>query len=398
VLVVGAGRAGLAAAEELRHLGYSGTVTVVGEEPTPTYDRTACSKGLLTGLQLPSDVLLPIRVHPGDIEWQRGVRAVDIDLGSRAVLTDTGTTYHYDGLVIATGTRPVLPTGWRYGAPGLYTVHGLADVEPLARDLRQSDRVVVIGAGLTGCEVAYAVRSLRRDCVLVDSRQQVLTQAIGARAGWLVTQELLRDGISMRLGRRVSGIATGRHSWHVQLDDGETIDTDLVVATLGERPDTSWLAGSGLDITDGVLCDPTLRVVGAEGVVAAGSVARWPNQRFDNRPVRYGNWIAALEQGRAAARSLLDPEAPAFGLVPRIWSELGDLRIQVFGERPDDADEEVTLVRPGRVDAARAGVLVSYTVRGRPVGLLAINASSAFVGAMRELVAVPARVPAIQDF
>jgi NADPH-dependent 2,4-dienoyl-CoA reductase/sulfur reductase-like enzyme len=287
----------------------------------------------------------------------------------------------------------VLPDGWRPGAPGLHTVHSLADVGHLGRDLRRADRVVVIGAGLTGCEVAYAVRSLLRECVLVDGQHQVLTRAIGARAGWLVTQELLRDGISMRLGRRVTGITNGLGRWRVQLDDGEDIDTDVVVATLGERPDTTWLAGSGLDITDGVLCDPALRVVGAEGVVAAGSVASWPNLRYGDRPVRYGQWISALEQGRAAARSLLDPNPPAVVLVPRFWSELGELRIQVGGERPDHADEHIAMVRPGRLDAARAGVLVSYTIRGRTVGVVAINASPAFAKAMRELAAAPARQP-----
>src|SRR5258708_38157041 len=109
VLVVGAGPAGMAAAEELRRLGYPGKGTVVGDEPTPTYDRTACSKGLLTGLLLPSDVRLPMRPYTGDIGWRRGQRAVDIDLVSRAVTTGTGSTYHYDGRVIATGARPVLP-------------------------------------------------------------------------------------------------------------------------------------------------------------------------------------------------------------------------------------------------------------------------------------------------
>ena len=391
MLVVGAGPAGLAAAEELRRLGYSGEITVVGDEPTPPYDRTACSKGLLTGLLRPADVLLPMRGPAKDIDWRRGGRAVAVDLAARVLLTDSGTTYHYDGLVIATGTRAVLPAGWLPGAPGLHTVHGLSDVGPLGRDLRRAERVVVIGAGLTGCEVACAVRSLLRECVLVDGQQQVLTRAIGARAGLLVTQELLRDGISMRLGRRVAGIFRGNRRWQIQLDDGEFIDADVVVATLGERPDTSWLADCGLDIADGVLCDPLLRVVGAEGVVAAGSAACWPNVRYGDQPVRYGQWISALEQGRAAARSLLDPEPPAVVLVPRFWSELGELRIQVCGERPDGADEQLTRTRPGRVHSARAGILVSYTIRGRPIGLVAINASTAFASGMRELVSATAR-------
>jgi len=390
VLVVGGGPAALSAAEELRRLGFSGELTVVAEEPRPPYDRTACSKDVLTGRRRPSEVVLSSG-YPNQIGWRHGGRAVAVDTEARTVVTDAGRTYHYDGLVVATGTRPVLPLGWVPGAPGLHTVHGLADVEPLRYDLRRAGRVVVVGAGLIGCEVAYGVRSLLRECVLVDSSPQVLSRAIGDCVGGLVTQEMRADGIPMWLGRTVESVINVGDHWQVELDDGEIIDADVVVATMGERPDTSWLSGTGLDLVDGIRCDPALRVVETDGrlvdgVVAAGSVARWPNLRYGTRLTRYGQWVSARDQGRAAARSLLDPDPPPVTLVPRFWSQLGDVRIQVAGEWPDDADVTVTAVEPGRRDA-RSGVLLSYTVDGRPVGLVALNAPSVFAESARFLCA-----------
>jgi NADPH-dependent 2,4-dienoyl-CoA reductase/sulfur reductase-like enzyme len=388
ILIVGGGPAALSAAVELGRLGFSGELTAVCEETYPPYDRTACSKGLLTGLRRPSDVFLPISPD-ADIQWCMGRRAVGLDPVARAVFTDTGEVFAYDGLVIATGTRPTAVPGWPKGEPGLHTLHGLADAVALRRDLREAERVVVVGAGLTGCETAYAVRALHRECVLVDRNPQVLTRAIGERAGWLVTQELRRDGISLRLGRRFRSVMRQRGRWRIHLDNGDAIDADVVVATLGEQPDTAWLADSGLDLSNGVLCDEALCVVGTDGVVAAGAVARWPNPRYGGSPMRSGHWISALEQGRAAARSLLavDHPAPPLALVPRFWSEQGELRIQGCGDRPADAEEEITLVRPGRFDTARAGVLISHAREGRLVGMVAINAPHAFAEGMRALLA-----------
>ncbi len=388
ILIVGGGRAGFAAAEGLRGLGYRGELTILGDEPHRPYDRTACSKGLLTGLKLPKDVTLP--VYEGtSVHWRMGRRAVALDPSGRTVLTNTGETFRYDGLVIATGTRPTVPAGWPEGEPGLHTLHGLDDAMSLRRDLRQAERVVIVGAGLTGCEAAYAVRSVGRECVLVDSHPQVMTRAIGERAGWLVTRELFRDGFVLLLGRRVRSVVRRTGRWRLTLDDGQEIDTDVVVAAFGERPDTEWLAGAGLDTSDGVLCDEGLRVIGADAVVAAGAVARWPNLRFGASPMRCGAWIAALEQGRAAALSLLagDLATPLVTLLPRSWSEHGELRIQSCGRRLPQAEETLTLLRPGSREPVRAGVVITYKVHERLVGMVAINAPHAFTAGMRVMMA-----------
>ncbi|RKR90992.1 NAD/ferredoxin-dependent reductase-like protein [Micromonospora pisi] len=388
VVVVGAGRAGVAAAEELRRAGFRGEVRVLGDEPSAPYDRPACSKGLLTGHRRPSDVRMPV-LDGAEIDWHLGRRAVHLDPDARIVTTDTGERFGYDGLVIATGARTALPRDWPVGEPGLHTLRTLADAWALRGALRDAQRVVVIGAGLTGCEVASAVRTLARDCVLVDSSPYVLGRAVGETVGRLVTREVARDGVQLRLGRRVTGLNRRRRGWLVELDDGDELLADLVVTTTGERPDVDWLDGTGIDISDGVRCDESLRVLGVEGVVAAGTVARWPNLRYSARPRRCAQWIAALQQGRAAAHTLLagDREVPPVTVVPRFWSDQYGLRIQVCGELPEHAEVMVTELRPGRRDVARAGVLVGYHDDGRLVGLVAVNAPHAFTSITRSMLA-----------
>jgi NADPH-dependent 2,4-dienoyl-CoA reductase/sulfur reductase-like enzyme len=386
VVIVGAGRAGIAAAEELRIQGFEGDLTILCDEKDAPYDRPACSKKILTGHARPRDIRLPVRGGT-DARWRLGRRAIGLDAESRIVYTDTDEEFHYDGLVIATGSRPSPPSNWPIGEPGLHVLHTLSEAWALREELRDAERVAIVGGGLTGCEAAWAIRSLARDCVLIDSNPQVMTRALGDLVGRLVTAELHREGVYLRLGRRVSQLRPRRRGWLLVLDDGEEIEADVVVATIGDRPDLRWLANTDIDISDGVLCDESLRVVGVDGIVAAGTVARWPNLRFSTTPRRCGQWIAALEQGRAAAKTLMNGAywVPPVTLLPRFWSDQFGLRIQVCGDQPKDAVVTVTEMRPGRRDIARAGVLVSYMVEGRLVGVVSVNAAKAFTAMTRAL-------------
>lgn len=390
VLVVGAGRAGVAAAEELRRQGFGGEITVMCDEVSAPYDRPSCSKGILTGHKRPKDARMPVQDGLA-INWAMGRTAVHLDPQRRIVTADTDEEFRYDGLVIATGARPVWPTGWPRGEPGLHALHGLADAWALRRALHRARRVAVVGGGLTGCEVACAVRSMARECVLIDSRPQLMSRALGEVVGQYVTEVIADDGVRLRLGRRCRRLDRGRRGWVLTLDDGSQETADLVVATVGERPDTRWLAGTGLDVSDGVRCDEHLRAVGGQDIVACGTVARWPNLRYGTEPRRVGQWIMALEQGRAAAAALMGSDHPArpAALVPRFWSEQFGLRIQVCGEVDGSADVTVQWRRPGRRTSARAGVLVHYHRDGERIGVVAVNAVRAFTTIAREMLAAP---------
>jgi NADPH-dependent 2,4-dienoyl-CoA reductase/sulfur reductase-like enzyme len=397
IVVVGGGRAAVSSVEELRRCGFTGRITVLSAEEHPPYHRPSCSKGLLTGHSRPSDAMLPLDGCP-QVEWCPGERAAVLDADARIVETESGQEYVYDGLVIATGSHMAAPRDWPVGEPGLHLLHSLPDAWAIRRDLRYAQRVAVVGAGLTGCETASAVRSMARECVIIDSKPQVMTRAIGEVVGGLVTDELRRNRVELRLGRRVQSIDRRRRGWRLTLDDRSEVDADLVVGTTGERPETEWLASTpGIDTTDGVLCDESLRVIGVDGVVAAGAVARWPNLRYDGRPRRAGQWIAAIELGRAAARALLAGDQPVPPVMPlnRFWSEQFGLRIQVSGELDPRAEIYVTEQRPGRKDVARAGVMASYTVDGNMVGLLAINAPRAFNEITRTLLVTRQPAPII---
>lgn len=392
ILIVGAGRAGVAAAEELRDLGFRGQVTLLGEESEGPYDRPACAKGLLTGHQRPDDVRMPVRDRD-DLSWYLGRRAVDIDPDERRVLTDTGETFAYDGLVIATGGGAASPAAWARDEPDVHQLHTIGDAWKLRRSLRTADRVIVVGGGITGCEVASAVRSLARECVLIDPHPQVMTRALGEIVGRYVTDAMADEGIDLRLGRRVRSLTRVRRGWVVELDDGSAVSGDLVISTTGARPDTTWLAEAGVDVSDGLMCDESLRVDGLDDVVAAGMVARWPNHRYGHQPRRCEHWIGALEQGRGAARTLLadidDEEAAPVTIVPRFWSNQFGLRIQVCGELPPDGEVAISELRRGRRDVARAGVMVGYHRDDRLVGLVAVNAAHAFTSIARSMIATP---------
>jgi len=389
ILVVGAGRAGVSAMEEIRRQGFTGQLAIVHNETHPPYDRPGCAKGLLTGHSRPQDLRLPI-ADGLDADWHLGRRAVHLDADAHTVITDTDEVFEYDGLVIASGAHPIAPRGFPLGEPGIHLIYGLDDAWGLRADLQRANRVAVIGAGLTGSEVSYAVRSMARDCILIDSKDP-MTKPVGEHAARLIVPEIRRAGVQLRTGRRVSEVFPARKGWGLLLDDGEEIFVDIIVASTGERPETKWLSETPeLDSSDGVLCDQNLRVVGSDDIVAAGTIARWPNLQYSSEPMRVGQWIAALEMGRAAARTLLaDPGAhlePVTHL-PRFWSDQFGLRIQVCGQLPAEADVALSEMRPGRKDIARAGVLLGYQHEDRMVGLVGVNAPHAFTSMARSMIA-----------
>jgi NADPH-dependent 2,4-dienoyl-CoA reductase/sulfur reductase-like enzyme len=391
ILIVGTGPAGLSAAEELRRMGFTGELLIMGDEPEGPYDRPACSKGLLTGHQRPRDVTLP--VDPSlDITWRLGRRAMSCDLDQRYVEAHTGEYVYFDGLVIANGCRPVVPMDWPDTEPGMHVLHGMPAAWELRRELRGARRVAVVGGGVTGCEVACAVHDLARESVIVEPRDFVMGRAVGRVIGELVTDSHRRSGIEVVVNSRVQSVTRNRGWWRLNLKNGNAVEADLVVAAMGERPDVEWLENTAIDVSDGVACDGALRAVDSDGipvggVVAAGSLARWPNPRADGRMVKCGQWIAAQEQGRHAAQTLLAGEqpVPALSLLPRYWSHQMGLRIEVCGELDETADVEVTELRRGRKLPARSGVIATYFRNGHLVGAAAVNAPRPFTTLAREM-------------
>jgi NADPH-dependent 2,4-dienoyl-CoA reductase/sulfur reductase-like enzyme len=379
IVVVGASLAGLRAAEELRHQGFEGTITLVGDEIREPYDRPPLSKQVLAGAWPAERTALTV-MHPGglaglDLDWRLGVRANHLDLTSRRVLLAGGGDVPFDGLVVATGAAPRELPGTETLA-GVHTLRTLDDSLAMRAALDGGvRRVVVVGAGFIGAEVAATCRTAGCDVTILEALPVPLGRALGDEMG-AVMGELHRDhGVDLRLGVGVAGFEGGDRVTHVRRADDSLVDADLVVVGIGVTPNTGWLEGSGLALDDGLVCDATTRA--APGVVAAGDVARWPSHRFGEL-MRVEHWDNAIAMGEHAARRLLadlagdpadDPASTApYDPVPWFWSDQYDRKIQLAG-RSAGADE-VRIV-DGSIDERRFVAL--YRRGDRLVGVLAMN-------------------------
>ncbi|HWI73816.1 MAG TPA: FAD-dependent oxidoreductase, partial [Baekduia sp.] len=197
-------------------------------------------------------------------------------------------------------------------------------------------RLVVVGGGFIGAEVAATARSLGAEVTIVEMEPTLLARSVGVAIGSTLAEVHDEAGVALRCGVPVAGVEGDGRVERVRLADGRAIEADVVVVGLGVRPSTDWLLGSGLELADGIVCDASCRA-SAPGVVAAGDVARWAHPRLG--PVRIEHWENAVMQGRAAATTLLAAGPPAaYAPVPYVWSDQYEHKIQVVGRPGPDAE------------------------------------------------------------
>jgi 3-phenylpropionate/trans-cinnamate dioxygenase ferredoxin reductase subunit len=338
VVVVGASLAGLHAARALRRHGFDGTLTLVGDEPHLPYDRPPLSKQVLAGTWEPERAaLLSARDDDLALDWRLGTRAAELDPRGRRVVLADGSEVAYDGLVIATGAAPRTLPGTE-GLAGVHVLRSLDDALALRADLDATpSRVVVVGAGFIGAEVAATARQRGLPVTLVEPLPVPLGRVLGGEVAETVAAVHRDEGVDLRLGVGVEAIEGGDRVERVRLADGSVVECDVVVVGIGVTPNTGWLEGSGLPLADGVLADATCRVV--DGVVAAGDVARWSHPTY-GEDLRVEHWDHAIAQGGHAAETLLagaDGGQP-FAPVPWFWSDQYDRKIMLAG-RPAGAEE-----------------------------------------------------------
>ena len=366
VLVVGASAAGLATVEALRRKGYTGRLTVLGAEPHLPYDRPPLSKQVLAGTWQPERAQLrqPTALSTLDVEFILGDPAVGLDVATRAVHTAAGRVLTAGAVVVATGLRPRTLPG-QGGLAGVHVLRTLDDALALRADLLSCSRVVVVGDGVLGAEIAATACGMGVPVTMAGPQPAPLAMQLGPLSANLLAELHAEHGVDLRLGAAVTGLAE-RHGrvTGVCLDNGEVLPADVVVVAFGAAPVTEWLQGSGLSLDNGLVCDSRCRA--AEGIYAAGDVARWHHESL-GALLRLENRTNATEQAVAVAGAILGEDRP-YTPVPYVWTDQFDAKIHVHGTPTADAD--VTVV-DGAVADRRFVAL--YRRGGEVTGVLGWN-------------------------
>ncbi|WP_329112890.1 NAD(P)/FAD-dependent oxidoreductase [Streptomyces sp. NBC_01353] len=375
VTVVGASLAGLYAARELRAQGFDGRLVIVGEEAHRPYDRPPLSKDFLTGRADEEQLALadPEEEAELDAEWLLGTRAQGLDARGRTLLLENGRTLVTDGLVIATGASARRLPGTD-GLAGVHTLRTLDDARALRAALSGGGlRVVVIGSGFIGAETASSCASLGHEVTVVEAAPLPLLPQLGPEMAAVCAALHRRGGTELITGTGVARLHGQGSVTAVELADGRRLPADLVVVGIGAVPNTGWLAGSTLLLSDGVLCNDGC-VTEHPQVVAVGDVARVGGLRAEH-------WTSATEQPAVAVRNLLAGRTVDSGRpLPYFWSDQYGARIQFAGRRREGDD-----VRVVEGSTAEGGFLCRYEREGRTTAVLAVDRPRPFMRARREL-------------
>ncbi|MFF0435250.1 NAD(P)/FAD-dependent oxidoreductase [Streptomyces sp. NPDC004327] len=367
VAVVGASLAGLSAARALRKQGYDGRLVLIGDEAHRPYDRPPLSKEFLAGRIGEADLALEADGEDLGAEWLLGVRATGLDRADRSVRLSDGRGVRADGIVIATGAAARILPGSE-GLTGVHTLRTLDDARALRDELARGGRLVVIGGGFIGAEVASTACALGLDVTVIEAAPTPLAGPLGEAMGGVVSALHADHGVRLLCGVGVKGLSGERRVDAVLLEDGRSVPADTVVVGVGARPCVEWLEGSGVALDNGVTCAADGRTSLA-GVVAVGDCANWydPHTRSHRR---VEHWTGALERPAAAVATLLAHGAkePGVPRPPYFWSDQYGVRIQFVGHA---AGADSVTVEEGATD--ERSFLAVYRRAGTPVAVLGMN-------------------------
>src|SRR6266487_3219821 len=380
IVIVGASLAGLTAAEILRAEGFTGHLTLIGDEPSLPYDRPPLSKAVLSGWFPAEHTQLPRLATRSDVEWQLGVAATSLDLSQKQVILADGRSIDYDRLLIATGTRA---RPWFNEAEanldGVLTLRGRDDARQLrARLVAKPQRVLIIGGGFTGSEIASACCELGLPVTLTERGAAPLVGALGGVIAERVARLQRQHGVDLRCQVTVTsleGDAQGRLC-RAHLSDGSTIDTEVAVVAQGAIRNTEWLRDSGLAAgTFGVGCDAGCRAFAINAIVTddvfvAGDVARFPHPLYDYQFLALEHWGNAVEQASVAAHNMIcaPAERRPHVAVPAFWSSQFGVNIKSVGV--PSAAEEVVITQGELADAC---FVAAYGKAGQLVAAVTFN-------------------------
>lgn len=366
IVIVGGSVAGVHAAESLRELGFEGDVVLVSAEDNLPYDRPPLSKEILLGSSQPDEILLrPTGFYQEkSIELRLGVAAVGLDTAEKTVHLADKSHLSYDGLVLATGSSARHPrVSGR--SPKIHLVRSLKDAAELRTELIPGRRLVVVGGGFVALEVASAAAQLGLDVSIVARGETPLAAILGEEVGQWYADLHERHGVTLYSGRQVAKYEETPDGVEVTLTDGTVLHSDILVAGIGATPAVEWLESSTVQLSDGVLCSPSL-LTSAKDVVAAGDIVKWRNPLFDEE-MRIEHWSNAADQGRHAAKTLLGDDTP-FASVPYFWTDQYDTKLRFVGRATGRTDVRIEQMTDTElvVSIGRNGVLIGAVCVGAP--------------------------------
>ena len=360
VVIVGAGAAGSAAAEMLRRCGFDGRVTMVDDDKGSPYDRPNCSKDYLAG-NAPEE-WIPLRPEgfyaEHDVTLVRA-RVEKIDPSTKRIEIAGGGPVQFDSLILATGADPIHLNIPGDDQPHVHYLRSLTDSRSIISAAATAKRAVVVGASFIGLEVAASLRARNLSVDVVAPEKLPLERVLGEHLGQFIKSLHESNGVTFHLGRKPQRVeATG-----VTLDDGSTLEADLVVIGVGVRPRLALAEQAGLAMDRGVAVNEFLET-SVPGIFAAGDIARWPDPHTGER-IRVEHWVVAQRQGQTAARNILGARE-RFDQVPFFWSAHYDVSINYVGhaEKWDRVDVDG--------EASKHDVAVRFVKDGKTLALATI--------------------------
>ena len=366
-VIVGAGAAGVATAETLRAENFQGGITIIGEEPLLPYHRPPLARQVLSGTWDLGRTLMRTarRFVDNEIDLRLGTSALSVDTEAQSVVLTGEEVVSYDQLVVATGVVPRrLPFGPHLR--GIHTLRSQYDLIALQETLARAHRIVIVGAGFLGTEVASVLVD-RLDVTLINPLPAPMYHQLGPAVGGLIADLHRQRGVNLINGIDVSDVE-GRDGrvWAVHLSDGRTLMADAVLVTIGADPATDWLQSSSLALDDGIVCDAFCRA--APNVYAAGDVASWSNLRYGGARMRLEHYSHAVDHGAAVARNIVGHRPTPFTPLPRFWTDQFEFRLDAYGLLGPNAHIEHVDGLPGE-----RRFVVLYTLDDQLVGVLGWN-------------------------
>lgn len=361
IVILGAGQAGLQAAQSLREHGVDAPITLVGDETHPPYQRPPLSKGFLKG-EIDCERLY---LKPSSYYADRGIalmlgRPVGcIDIGARHLACTDGSVLAFDTLILATGTRPRIPRLPGHDLANVFTLRAIADVDALRPALESTSRVAIAGGGYVGLEVAAVLRALGKSVVVVEAEDRVLKRVTSPTISDFFTELHTANGVEILTGSRIAAIMEETEASGLRLDDGRTIAADAVLLAVGAVPNAEIAEAAGIATSDGILVDRHGRSSVA-GVFACGDCARFPSRRY-GRSLRLESVQNAIDQAKAIAATIAG-NPTEHDPVPWFWSDQYKTKLQIAGlSSPDDrvTVEGTPGAGPFSVEYSRQGRLVA---------------------------------------